>query len=138
MLEEFNALIENNTWELVPAQSGQNLVGCKRVYSVKFNFDGSIERYKERLVTSGNHQWVGIDHHEIFSPVVKPPTIHLVLSLALSSNWFIRQLDVKNAFLHSILTEEVYMKQPPGFVHPDYPNNVCKLKKAIYGLKQAP
>lgn len=70
--------------------------------------------------------------------MVKPTTVNLVLSFAFSSGWSIRQTDIQNAFLHGNLSEEVYMYQPPGFSHPLYPNHVCRLQKAIYGLKQAP
>ena len=79
-----------------------------------------------------------LDYDETLSPVVKPTTIHTVLSLAISSDWNIHQLDVKNAFLHGTLNDTVYCQQPPGFVDPACPNNVCKLNKALYGLKQAP
>lgn len=95
-------------------------------------------RHKAWLVARGIHQHADIDFFDTFYPVVKPTTIRIILSLAISLGWVIRQLDVKNAFLHGILMEEVYMKQPLGFVHPDYPNHVYHLKKAIYGLKQAP
>ena len=118
MTEEYTALITNDTWELVPSQSRQNLVGCKWVYRVKFHSDGSVEWYKAQLVAFGNYQQAGIDYHETFSPVVKPPIIRLDLSLAPTFGWPIRQLDVKNVFLHGIHTEEVYMRQPPGFVDP--------------------
>jgi len=94
---------------LVPSQPEQNLVSYKWVYKVKFHSDGSVERYKARLVTLCNHQQPSTDYHETFSSVVKPATIHLVLSLAPTFGWSIRQLNVKNAFLHGALTEEVYM-----------------------------
>ena len=113
-------------------------MGCKWVYRAKFNSDRSIECYKARLVALGNHQQPDIDYYETFSPVIKPTTIHLVLSLALTFGWPIRQLDVKNVFLHGVLNEEVYMRQPPGFVHSHLPHHVCKLQKAIYDLKKAP
>jgi hypothetical protein len=91
-----------------------------------------------RLVAKGFHQQHSIDYGETYSPVVKPVTIRVVLSLAISSNWYICQLDVKNVFLHGIIEDNVFMTQPPGFAHPSFPTHVCHLRKALYGLKQAP
>ncbi|CAN1840048.1 Retrovirus-related Pol polyprotein from transposon RE1 [Linum perenne] len=138
MQDEFNALIHNHTWTLVPHPSpGHRVVGNKWVYRVKRHPDGTIARYKARLVAKGYHQTEGIDYTETFSPVIKPASVRLILSIALSRNWPIKQLDVSNAFLHGDLQETVYMSQPPGFVNPVYPNHVCLLKKSLYGLKQA-
>lgn len=108
------------------------------MFKLKLNSDGSIETYKARLVAKGFNQEAGIDYHEILSPVVKPTTIRVVLSLALPKGWCLRQLDVKNAFLHRELQVEVYMTQPSGFVDPKYPTRVCRLHKSLYGFKQAP
>uniref|UniRef100_A0A2N9J544 Reverse transcriptase Ty1/copia-type domain-containing protein n=1 Tax=Fagus sylvatica TaxID=28930 RepID=A0A2N9J544_FAGSY len=94
--------------------------------------------YKARLVAKGFHQQHGIDFDETFSPVIKPPTVRLILSLAVSLKWPLRQLDVKNAFLHGTLKKEVYMTQPQGYIDSAHPNYVCRLHKSIYGLKQAP
>ena len=138
MSEEYDALVKNGTWALVPLDRRQNLVGCKWVYRTKRKSDGSIDRYKARLVAKGFHQRPGIDYQDTFNPVVKPTTVRIVLSISVSRGWSLRQLDVNNAFLQGHLSENVYMSQPPGFVDKDNPSYVCKLNKAIYGLKQAP
>lgn len=124
MAQELNALLQNNTWTLVPHSPEMNIIGCKWIYKVKRNADGTIERFKARLVAKGYTQEQGIDYQETFSPVVKPTTIRLIHSLAVSQRWSIRQLDVKNAFLHGDLTETLYMTQPPGFVDSDHPQHV--------------
>ncbi|CAH9072950.1 unnamed protein product [Cuscuta epithymum] len=138
MADEFNALINNKTWDLVPWDGTKNVVGCKWIFKTKYRSDGSVERHKARLVVQGFKQQAYIDFTETFSPVVKPTNVRLVLSVAVSLGLSFRQLDVKNAFLHGHLTEEVYMCQPQGFIHPSFPNHVCRLRKALYGLNQAP
>jgi histone deacetylase 1/2 len=99
---------------------------------------GSIDRYKARLVVKEFKQRYGIDYGDTFSPDVKVVTVILVLAISVSRGWSLRQLDVKNEFLHGVLEEEVYMRQPPGYEHGGKLGYVCKLDKALYGLKQAP
>ncbi|GJY10948.1 ribonuclease H-like domain-containing protein [Tanacetum coccineum] len=138
MLDEYNALITNGTWVFVPRPANVNVVRSMWLFKHKFNADGSLSRYKARLVANGRSQQQGIDCDETFSPVVKPATIRTVMSLAVSRDWPIHQLDVKNAFIHGHLSKTVYMHQPPGFVDPNKPNYVCHLHRSLYGLKQAP
>ncbi|CAA7036431.1 unnamed protein product [Microthlaspi erraticum] len=93
---------------------------------------------RARLVALGYNHRPGLDYAETFSPVVKSTTIRVILGVVVDRSWPIRQLDVNNAFLQGTLTDEVYMSQPPGFVDRDWPHTVCRLRKAIYDLKQAP
>ena len=113
-------------------------MGCKWVFRVKRHADGSVDRFKARLVAKGYDQHPGIDYKETFSPVVKPETIRIVLSIAVMKGWDLGQMDVNNAFLNCALTETVFMAQTLGFKDLCKPNHVCRLKKAIYGLKQTP
>ncbi|KAH9764049.1 retrovirus-related pol polyprotein from transposon RE1 [Citrus sinensis] len=138
MTDELHALRNNETWTLVPAELATKIVGNKWVFRVKYNPDGSVSKYKARLVAKGFHQTYGVDFFETFSLVVKPCTIRIILSLAVMNHWTIRQLDANNAFLNDVLTEEVFMHQPEGFIDSQHPTYVCKLNKALYGLKQAP
>jgi hypothetical protein len=130
--------MKNKTWHLVPPDKVKNVIDCKWVYKVKRKVGGSLDRYKARLVAKGFNQRYGIDYEDTFSPVVKAATINIILSIRVSRGWCLRQLDVQNVFLHGILEEDVYMKQPPGYEDKLMPHHICKLDKAIYGLKQAP
>ncbi|KAH9714566.1 retrovirus-related pol polyprotein from transposon RE2 [Citrus sinensis] len=138
MKDEYNALMDNKTWSLVPKSAGQKIVGNKWVFRVKQNSDGSLAKYKARLVAKGFQQIEGVNYFETFSPVVKSATVRVVISLTVMKQWEIRQVDVNNAFLNGELTEEVFMDQPAGFVNNQKPYFVCKLHKSLYGLKQAP
>jgi hypothetical protein len=116
MREEIQASHANRTWTLVSFHPSMNVVGSRWVYKIKRRSDGSIERYKMRLVARGFTQQEGIDYSETFSPVIKQVTVKLVFSIAVSCDWKIHQLDIHNAFLNGVLDEEVYMKQPPGLL----------------------
>lgn len=115
MKKEIEALEENHTWILTDLPEGKAPIGCKWVFKIKYNADGSIERYKARLVAKGYTQQYGIDYIETFSSVARITTIKTMLAVAVAKGWHIHQLDVNNAFLHGDLHEEVYMKLPPGF-----------------------
>lgn len=138
MADEYAALMRNGTWFLIQPVSNANVVDCKWVYKIKRDQTGAIKRYKARLVAKGFHQQPGIDYHETFSLVVKFTTVRVILSLAVSQRWPLRQLDVQNAFLYGDLKETVYLRQPPGFIDLQKPDHVCLLHKSLYGLKQAP
>ena len=137
MLHEFEALNRNKTWHLVSPPAGCKIIGSKWVFKLKLKPNGSIEHHKARLLAKGYHQSTDINYFEIFSPMVKPTTIRIVLASIASYNWDVRQLDIHNAFLHDDLSEDVYM-EPQGFVDPSHPMHMCKLDKALYGLKKSP
>jgi len=133
MEEEIKSLNDNQTWDLVPRPNEVKPISCKWIYKVKTRPDGSVERYKARLVARSFSQQM-----ETFSPVAKITTVRVLLALAACKSWKLWQMDVKNAFLHGELDKDIYMEQPRGFkskIHPEY---VCKLKKVLYVLKQAP
>ena len=136
MEAELKALEDNHTWIMTDLPIGKRPIACKYVYKIKYNSDGSIERYKARLVAKGYTQEEGIDYHETFSPVAKLVTVRCLLAITAMKGWGLYQFDVNNAFLHGDLQEEIYMKRPPGYTH-GHPDQVCRLLKSLYGLKQA-
>ncbi|CAA0817787.1 cysteine-rich RLK (RECEPTOR-like protein kinase) 8, partial [Striga hermonthica] len=137
MQREYDALVRNKTWTLTHLPADKTLIGSKWVYKVKHNADGTVARHKARLVAKGYTQYPGFDYGETFSPMAKLATIRTVLSIALASNWDIKQIYIDNAFLHGNLDTDLYMEQPVGFVMPQKEHLVCRLHKSIYGLKQA-
>lgn len=138
MDEEMDSFEENHTFELVELPKGKKALLNKWVYRIKHEDDNLPPRHKARLVVKGYSQKKGIDYDEIFSPVVKMSSIRVVLGLAASLDLEVEQMDVKTAFLHGNLEEEIYMEQPEGYVQKGKENLVCRLKKSLYGLKQAP
>ena len=109
-------LDDKGTWDFVPLPTGKKTIGCRWVFVVKFNPDGSMARLKARLVAKGYAQTYGVNYSDTFSPVAKMAYVRLFISLAATYNWDLHQLDIKNIFLHSDFLEEVYMEQPLGFV----------------------
>jgi hypothetical protein len=134
IIEEMATLQKNETWELMPLPEGKKAIGCKWVFSIKYKADGTIDRYKARLVAKGYTQSYGIDYQETFLLVAKLNTVRVLLSISANLDWPLHQFDVKNVFLHGNLEEEVYMDVPPGFAT-SHVGVVCKLQKALYGLK---
>ncbi|KAJ3702693.1 hypothetical protein LUZ61_006398 [Rhynchospora tenuis] len=137
MRVEIDALERNGTWTIENLPYGKKAIGCKWVYRIKYHSDGTIERYKARVVVLGNRQVEGIDFKKTFAPVAKMVTIQTFLAVAVAHGWELHQMDVHNAFLHGDLHEEVYMRLPPGFSS-QHPGKVCRLRKSLYGLRQAP
>jgi len=138
MLEEMAAVEENRTWELVDSPIGCQPIGLKWVYKVKRNERGEVVRHKARLVAKGFVQREGIDFEEVFAPVARMEYVRLLLALAAGRSCKVHHLDVKSAFLNGELAEEVYVQQPPGFVVAGEEHRVLRLRKALYGLRQAP
>lgn len=138
MQEEIEVLHRNKTWKLLALPEERKAIGNKWVYKIKRNSNDQVERYRARLVVKGYAQKEGIDFKEIFSPVVRFTTIRVVLAMCATFNLHLEQLDVKIAFLHGELEEEICMLQPKGFDEQGKENLVCRLTKSLYRLKQAP
>ena len=139
MDEEMRSLVKNHTWKLARLPKGKKAIGCKWVYAQKEGFPSKNDvRYKARLVAKGYAQKEGIDYNEVFSPVVKNSSIRILLALVAQFNMELVQMDVKTAFLHGDLEEEIYITQPDGFKVDGKEDWVCKLNKSLYGLKKSP
>ena len=138
MQAELDMINKNETWQLVDRPTNRKVIGVRWVFKTKLNPDGSICKHKAKLVVKGYAQQYGVDYQETFSPVARYDTIKLLLAFATHNSWQIHQLDVKSAFLNGLLTEEIFVEQPDGFLIHGKENQVYLLKKALYGLKQAP
>jgi len=136
--EEIQSIEKNHTWSLVDLPVGSKAIGVKWVFKLKHNSDGSINKYKARLVAKAYVQRHGVDFEEVFALVARIETVRLIIALAASNGWEIHHLDVKTAFLHGELREDVYVSQPEGFTNKESKEKVYKLHKALYGLRQAP
>jgi hypothetical protein len=138
MKEELKMIEKNQTWELVDRPQHKKAIGVKWIFRTKMNSDGSMNKYKARLVVKGYAQMFGVDFSETFAPVAKMDTIRMLLAFAAQKGWTLHQMDVKSAFLNGYLEEEIFVEQPEGFSIAGQENQVYQLKKALYGLKQAP
>ena len=134
--EEMEAHRLNGTWEIVKLPPGQRAIGSRWFMKVKTNADGSLDRYKARMVAKGYSQRPGFDFKETFAPTVRYSTIRIILAIAALEDLELRSLDISHAYLNGELEEEIYMRQPEGF-EVGGPEYVCRLKKSLYGLKQA-
>ena len=135
--EEYNAHLSNGTWKLVELPPDRRAIGCRWVFKIKRNADGSVERYKARIVAKGFSQRPGYDFVEIFAPTIRMATVRLILAQAALEDLHMRSIDISHAFLNGDLEEDVYMEQPEGFRIPGGRRLVLHLGKSIYGLKQA-
>jgi hypothetical protein len=135
---EMDSILTNGTWETCDCPVGCKPVGCKWIFKKKLKPDGTINKYKPKLVAKGFTQKEGEDFFDTYSPITRLTTIRVLVALAASHGLLIHQMDVKTTFLNGELDEEIYMQQPDGFVAPVQENKVCSLQKSLYGLKQAP
>jgi hypothetical protein len=137
-MEEYQSIMKNDVWKFFPRPEEKYVVTSKWVYKINHVIDGSIDKYKARFLTRGFSQQEGEVYDETFSPVVIYTSIRAIIYLAASMGWILHQMDVKTAFLNGVIEEEVYIDKPQCFeVHPRE-THVCRLKKAVYGLKQSP
>jgi hypothetical protein len=135
MTEEYQSIMKNDVWEIVPRPKSKDVVSSKWLYKIKHVADGSIEKYKTRFVAHGFSQKEGIDYEETFALVARYTSIRTIISLVAKMKWKLHQMDVKITFLNGFIEEEVYIEQPQGFEVEDIKTHVCRLKKALYRLK---
>ena len=137
MNEEIKSMKDNDVWDLVPLAEGVKPIGCKWIFKTKRGSKGDVERYKARFVAKGYTQKEGIDYKETFSPVSSKDSFRTIMALVAHFDLELHHMDVKTAFLNGDIDETIYVVQPENFVLGDTKKIVCKLKKSIYGLKQA-
>jgi hypothetical protein len=138
MTEEYQSIIKNEVWEIVPRPKSKDVVSSKWLFKIKHVADGSIEKYKARFVACGFSQKEGIDYEETFTLVARYTSIRTIIALAAKMKWKLHQMDIKTTFLNGVIEEEVYIEKPQGFEVENRKSHVYRLKKALYGLKQAP
>jgi len=137
MDKEIKSIQDLNTWELVPRPANSKVIGSRWIFKIKRHADGTIERYKARFCAKGYTQKFGVDYNETFAPVVKYSSIRTLLAIAAEKDLEIYQFDINTAFLYGIIDTDIFMEQPDGYSDKHKPDYVCKLKKSLYGTKQA-
>lgn len=135
IMDEYQSITNNDVWDIVPTPEGKLVVTSKWIFKIKHAVDGNIEKHKARFVDQGFSQKEGIYHDDTFAPIARYSTIRSIISLASPMGWKLHQMNVKTAFVNGVIEEEVYMEQPKGFVIHGKESHVCRLKKALYGLK---
>jgi hypothetical protein len=138
MVEEYDSIVRNDVWDVVPRPVGKLVVTSRLLYKIKIAADGSVEKHKACFVARGFSHIEGVDYDETFTQVVRYTSIKIIISITVDMGWRIHKMDVKTTFLNGFIEEEVYMKQPQGFEVSDNETHVFILRKALYGLKQAP
>jgi hypothetical protein len=138
MMEEYNSIMKNDVWEIVPRPEEKSVVTSRWIYKLKYAIDGSIEKYKDRFVYRGFSQVEGVDYDETFQSISRYTSIKSVISIETKMGWKILQMDVKTTFLNGLIQEEVYIEHQLGFEVHGRDSHVCRLKKELYWLKQAP
>ena len=134
---EYKSLMEHGTWELIELPRGRRAINCEWIFHTKYDQHGNVERYKDWLVAKGFSQKSGVDYEETFSPVMRLTTLRVLLTWAACNRIITHQMDVTTAFLNGDL-KEIFMQQPDGYIQPGKEHLVCRLKKSLYRLKQAP
>jgi len=138
MVEEYDSIVQNSVWNVVPRPDNKSVVGSCWIFKVKQAVDGSVEKHKARFVACGFSQVEGINYDDTFPHVARYSSIRLVLVLSAQMGWKIHQMDVKTAFLNVNIKEEVYIEHPERFETFNHESHVCRLKRALYRPKQAP
>jgi hypothetical protein len=138
MMEEYQSIMKNDVWDIVLRLEGKSVVTSKWIYKIKHTVDGSIERHKKRFVARGFSHAERIDYEDTFAHVARYTSIQMIISPATSMGWRVHQMDVKTTFLNGEIKEEIYIEQPYGFIIDEKDSHVCRLKMALYGIKQPP
>jgi hypothetical protein len=137
MIYKYQSIINNDVWEIVPRPKRKDVVSSKWIFKIKHATDGSIEKYQTRFAAREFSQKEGIEYEETCSPISRYTLIRTIIALPAKMKWKLHQMDVKTTFLNGVIEEKVYIEQPQRFEVEDKKTHVCKLKKALYGLKKA-